>query len=28
MHSCVVESIKNGNEEAIDEIIDLFKRFQ
>lgn len=28
MHSCVIESLKNGNEEAIDEIIDLFKRFQ
>lgn len=28
MHSCVIESLKNGSEEAIDEIIDLFKRFQ
>ncbi len=28
MHSCVIESLKNGNKEAIDEIIDLFKRFQ
>ncbi len=28
MHSCVIESLKNGNEEVIDEIIDLFKRFQ
>lgn len=28
MHSCVVENIKNGNEEVLDEIVDLFKRFQ
>lgn len=28
MHSCVIDSIKNGDETAIDEIIDLFKRFQ
>ncbi len=28
LHSCVVDNIKNGNEEAIDEIIDLFRRFQ
>ncbi len=28
LHTCVVENIKNGNLESIDEIIDLFKRFQ
>ena len=28
MHSCLVHSIKDGNLEAIDEIVDLFKRFQ
>lgn len=28
MHSCLIEKIKNGNYEEIDNIIDLFKRFQ
>ena len=28
MHSCLIENIKNGNYEAVDEIVDLFKRFQ
>ncbi len=28
LHSCVLENIKNGDEKALDEIIDLFKRFQ
>lgn len=28
MHSCLIENIKNGNLEVIDEIVDLFKRFQ
>lgn len=28
MHSCVIENISKGNYEVIDEIIDLFKRFQ
>ncbi len=28
MHSCLVEKINNGELEIIDEIVDLFKRFQ
>lgn len=28
MHSCLVENIQAGNLEVLDEIIDLFKRFQ
>jgi CsoR family transcriptional regulator, copper-sensing transcriptional repressor len=28
MHSCVIDNIKNGNYEVIDEVVDLFKRFQ
>ena len=28
MHSCLIENIKNDNYEVIDEIVDLFKRFQ
>lgn len=28
MHSCLIENIQNGNLEVIDEIVDLFKRFQ
>lgn len=28
MHTCLVESIKNDEFTAIDEIVDLFKRFQ
>ena len=28
MHTCLVESIKNDDLTAIDEIVDLFKRFQ
>lgn len=28
MHTCLIENIKNGNEEIVDEIVDLFKRFQ
>jgi DNA-binding FrmR family transcriptional regulator len=28
MHSCLIENIKDGNYEVIDEIVDLFKRFQ
>ncbi len=28
MHSCLVENIKSGNTEAVDEIVTLFKRFQ
>lgn len=28
MHSCVVENINNGNYQVLDEIVDLFKRFQ
>ena len=27
-HTCLIENIKNGNEEIVDEIVDLFKRFQ
>ncbi len=28
MHSCLIENIKEGNYEVVDEIVDLFKRFQ
>ena len=28
MHSCLIENIKNGNYEVVDEIVDLFWRFQ
>ncbi len=28
MHSCLIENIKNGNDKIVDEIVDLFKRFQ
>ena len=28
MKSCVKESLLNGNDEVLDEIVDLFKRFQ
>ena len=28
MHTCLVENIRSGNEGIIDEIVDLFKRFQ
>lgn len=28
LHTCIIENIKNGNESVIDEISDLFKRFQ
>lgn len=28
MKTCVVDNIKNNNLEVLDEIIDLFKRFQ
>ena len=28
MHTCLIENIENGNYEVINEIIDLFKRFQ
>lgn len=28
MHSCLIENIQSGNLEVIDEIVDLFKRFQ
>ena len=28
MHTCLVESIKNDDLTAIDEMVDLFKRFQ
>jgi len=28
MHSCLVEDIKNDKYEVIDEIVELFKRFQ
>lgn len=27
MHSCVVDGIKRGNTDVIEEIVDLFKRF-
>ena len=28
MHTCLIENIENGNYEVINEMIDLFKRFQ
>lgn len=28
MHGCVLEEIKSGNEEVLDEIVQLFRRFQ
>ena len=28
MHSCLIENIKEGNYQVVDEIVDLFKRFQ
>lgn len=28
MHSCLIDNIKNDNYDVIDEIVDLFKRFQ
>ncbi len=28
MHSCLIEKIKNDEYQVVDEIIDLFKRFQ
>lgn len=28
MHSCLIENIKNDNYEIIDEVLELFKRFQ
>lgn len=28
MHTCLIESIKNGNYDVVDEIVDLFRRFQ
>ena len=28
MHSCLIENIKDGNYDVVDEIVDLFKRFQ
>ncbi len=28
VHSCLIEEIQNGNLAAVDEIVDLFKRFQ
>ncbi len=28
MHSCLIENIKTGNYEVLDEIVDLFKKFQ
>ena len=28
MHTCLVENIKNGNYDVVDEIVELFKRFQ
>lgn len=28
MHTCVINDIKNGDNEIVDEVIDLFKRFQ
>ena len=27
LHTCLINSIKNGDESAIDEVTDLFKRF-
>lgn len=28
MHTCLIENIKNGNDKVVDEIVELFKRFQ
>lgn len=28
MHTCMIKDIKEGNEEVINEIVELFKRFQ
>ncbi len=28
LHTCIVNNIKEGNEEVLDEIVELFKRFQ
>lgn len=28
MHSCLIDNVKEGNYEVVDEIVDLFKRFQ
>ena len=28
MHSCLIENIKEGNLAVVDEVVDLFKRFQ
>ena len=28
MHTCLIERVNNGDYEAIDEVVDLFKRFQ
>ncbi len=28
LHTCIVDNIKQGNEEVLDEISELFKRFQ
>lgn len=28
MHSCLIENVQQGNYEVVDEIVDLFKRFQ
>lgn len=28
MHTCLIENIEKGKYEAVDEIVDLFKRFQ
>lgn len=28
MHSCLIENIKNGNYDIVDDVIDLIKRFQ
>ena len=28
MHTCLIENIKKGNLTVVDEIVDLFKRFQ
>lgn len=28
MHTCLVENVQAGNLEVVDEIVDLFKRFQ
>ncbi len=28
MHTCLIDNIKNGNTEIVDEVVELFKRFQ